>query len=155
MKVTAMLDKLRPSSDIKYVAWGTIKRKSVYGWTEAQVRRQLVSVEFCGEHVTVHRKIAAELEHIQGHIRRWERLNKAERWTPERIEAFNWRAIRGGTSLSRHAHAIALDIDPAHNAYNGSTTNIPRHVLQIFINHGWCWGGSWKSPVDPMHLQRH
>lgn len=155
MLVSKMREHLRPSSGVKYEPWTTLKRKRVYGWTEKQVRKQLVTVDFCGKHVAVHKKVAADLAEIAKRIRKWERLNGHESWKPKDVQSFCWRPIRGGKTLSRHAHAIAIDVDPAHNAYNGTTTDIPRHVIQIFINEGWCWGGQWHSPVDAMHFQKH
>lgn len=155
MLIKEMREQLRPSSGQKYQAWTTLKRKAVYGWTEASVRRQLVTVNFCGKTVSVHRLVASDLRHISATIRRWEHLNKKPHWVPKRIEAFNWRPIRNGKSLSRHAHAIAVDIDPVTNVYNGTKTDLPRHVIQIFINHGWAWGGNWNSPTDAMHFQKH
>ena len=147
--------KLRWPGKVPYVAWSTLKRKSVYGWTEASVRRQLVPVLLLGKRIYVHRKIAADVTAIENAVRRYESAHGRPHWNATRIDVFNWRPIRGGTSLSRHAHAIALDINPVQNPMGATKTTLPSYVVQIIVDHGFDWGGRWQSPVDPMHFQRH
>jgi hypothetical protein len=157
--VKAMRSLLKPAKT-RYVAWGVLHRKAVYGATERAVRKQLVTIVWCGKSITVHRKEVVSLKRVEDRIRRKEKAKGYKTWTPRRVDTFNWRPVRGGKSLSRHAHAIALDIDPESNRmhahYNGViTTTLPARVVQAFIDEGWSWGGNWTAPCDPMHMQRH
>jgi len=68
---------------------------------------------------------------------------------------YNFRAKRGNpNSLSMHAYACAIDLDPAHNPFQSSHGTMPAAVVQIFAEQGAEWGGLW-SPAsrDPMHFQ--
>jgi D-alanyl-D-alanine carboxypeptidase len=68
--------------------------------------------------------------------------------------AYNFRLMRGGTKLSMHSWACAVDFDSARNAFGDTTPNfatIPA-VLDAFASEGWTWGGQWKKP-DGMHWQ--
>lgn len=145
-----------------YSAWSLTKRKVVYGFTEAQVRRNLVRVSFCGRGVWVHKRMAPSLSRAGAAIREYERKHPdtTKKWVPDRVDGFAWRTIRGGKSLSRHAHGIAIDIEPATNPsyrrYNSTiTTTIPLRVINALRAEGWQWGGEWDAPCDTMHFQRH
>ena len=67
---------------------------------------------------------------------------------------FNYRVVRGGSSLSMHAYGCAVDFDPARNGLGDSTPNFANvpEVLKAFADEGWTWGGSWARP-DGMHWQ--
>lgn len=67
---------------------------------------------------------------------------------------FNYRLVRGGSSLSMHAYGCAVDFDPARNGMGDTTpnfANVPA-VLKAFADEGWIWGGDWGRP-DGMHWQ--
>lgn len=95
--------------------------------------------------------------------------------------AFNFRAITGGTELSNHGKGCAIDINPINNPYvwyeNGVLTwedpdadlyldrdaedAYERHMInhddlcyQLFIAHGWSWGGDWADPIDYQHFEK-
>ena len=157
--VKDMREKLHAGA-MKQRVWSTLRRKAVFGMSEASVRKQLQTVTFCGKKVAVHKKIVASLAAVEHDIRAHEKAHKEEAWVPDRIDCFSWRPIRGGTSLSRHAHAVALDINPRTNAYHTSytgsasqTTDIPIRVFQAFKDHGWTLGVEWNKPLDSMHVQ--
>lgn len=69
---------------------------------------------------------------------------------------FNFRRKRGGTGLSIHSWAAAIDLAPAINAFGvryGSRENMmPMQVVDIFRAEGWVWGGLWSN-ADAMHFQ--
>ncbi|HUV04360.1 MAG TPA: M15 family metallopeptidase [Armatimonadota bacterium] len=66
---------------------------------------------------------------------------------------FAFRVMRNSSRLSVHSWAIAIDIDPKHNAL-GTAGRMPRWVVRIFEDIGFIWGGRWKgSGCDPMHFQ--
>lgn len=155
MLVSKMRSLLRWPGKVRYVAWSTLRRKMVYGYTESQVRSRLTRISLFGVGVAVHRKAAPVFIKWNTQVRAYERAHGLKPWYARDIQCFNWRVIRGGTSLSRHAHAIAVDIDPARNVYNGEVTTIPSYVIQIGVDCGLDWGGRWHDPVDPMHFQLH
>jgi len=88
---------------------------------------------------------------------------------------FNFRYIAGTRTISRHGLGMAIDINPIQNPYQrGDTiwpiagtpyldrTNVrPGMIIhgdvvhQAFVSRGWIWGGSWRSPLDFHHFERH
>lgn len=66
---------------------------------------------------------------------------------------FNFRVIRGRAALSTHAFGISIDIDPEGNPLGATKGRIPIWVVNIFKNHGWTWGGDFKSRKDWQHFQ--
>lgn len=94
---------------------------------------------------------------------------------------FNYRMVDGSTNLSRHALGCAIDINPFYNPYvvfhkNGSgqpyispegseiyadrsqdfAYKIDENDLcyQLFKEHGFTWGGDWRSCKDYQHFQK-
>jgi hypothetical protein len=64
------------------------------------------------------------------------------------------RAMRGSDTLSTHAWAVAIDIDPAHNPMGSRlVTTFPAWFVDCFTRHGFEWGGEWKGRKDAMHMQ--
>lgn len=65
--------------------------------------------------------------------------------------AYTPRVRRGSSRLSNHARGIAIDIDPVDNPmFKGSRGDMPQKVIDVFIRHGWKWGGVYG---DPMHFE--
>jgi peptidoglycan hydrolase-like protein with peptidoglycan-binding domain len=72
-----------------------------------------------------------------------------------RIGAYNCRSVTNGSTWSSHAWAAAVDINPDRNPYssrNRLITNMPTTFVEAFTGNGFGWGGSWRSPKDPMHM---
>lgn len=94
---------------------------------------------------------------------------------------FNYRAVEGTDSLSRHALGCAIDINPFYNPYivfnkdgSGETyispqgseiyadrsKNFPYKIdendlcYKLFTEHGFIWGGNWNSCKDYQHFQK-
>ena len=71
---------------------------------------------------------------------------------------FNYRAIRGGSSWSRHAWGTAIDLDPARNQLHqqGDSAQFAKKeyskMLDIFEAHGWLSLGRLKN-YDWMHVE--
>jgi len=76
------------------------------------------------------------------------------------------RGVRGGSTASPHAWAIAIDINPNHHLRGGkdvldtSDTNYRwasppslSAIAPFFTRLGFAWGGHWGSPKDPMHFE--
>ena len=91
---------------------------------------------------------------------------------------FNYRLIAGTDRLSNHSYGLAIDINPFYNPYvtarSGKTQvspvgadayadrsqdfayKIDREDLcyQLFIAHGFTWGGDWKNSKDYQHFEK-
>jgi hypothetical protein len=92
---------------------------------------------------------------------------------------FCYRTIAGSKKLSKHAQGLAIDINPLYNpcvktgkdgqrivqpATAGKYTNrkksfpykIDRNDLcyRLFIQHGFTWGGNWRSLKDYQHFEK-
>ena len=71
---------------------------------------------------------------------------------------FNYRAMRGGSSWSRHAWGTAIDLDPARNQLHqqGDSAQFAkkeyRKMIDIFEAHGWLSLGRLKN-YDWMHFE--
>lgn len=92
--------------------------------------------------------------------------------------AFCYRMTTSGKSLSNHALGCAIDINPRQNPYfdfsegeavwyhDGDEEYLDRtaekeHMIteedlcyQLFIEHGFTWGGSWNNPRDYQHFEK-
>lgn len=91
---------------------------------------------------------------------------------------FNYRALPSG-KLSNHAYGLAIDLNPFYNPYvtnrsDGSVNIAPAgseeyadreqafaHKIdtedpacRLFIQHGFTWGGSWRSVKDYQHFEK-
>ena len=94
---------------------------------------------------------------------------------------FCYRVVDGTTKLSNHAKGLAIDINPLYNPYvkfnaDGSPyTKLPvcepyidrsdavvnpyridtdDLCYQLFIQHGFRWGGAWKNSRDYQHFEK-
>lgn len=92
---------------------------------------------------------------------------------------FCYRKVAGSNKLSKHAQGLAIDINPLYNpcvktgkdgrrivqpATAGKYTNrkktfpykIDRNDLcyRLFIQHGFTWGGNWRSLKDYQHFEK-
>ena len=92
--------------------------------------------------------------------------------------AFNFRFISHTTKISNHGKGMAIDINPLYNPYiktvNGNlniepansteyvdrTKDFPHKIdendlaYQLFIAHGFSWGGAWSSSKDYQHFEK-
>lgn len=90
---------------------------------------------------------------------------------------FNYRVVAGSTHLSNHAYGMAIDINPFQNPYITYPGGVERispvgsepyadrnsgleHMIlrgdlcyQLFTEHGFFWGGNYKSMKDYQHFE--
>ena len=95
----------------------------------------------------------------------------------DNTSSFNYRLVAGTSELSNHAYGLAIDINPFENPYciwsmdvispDGSARFADRSLrepymihtddlcYQLFVSHGWSWGGSWSGSVsDYQHFEK-
>ena len=90
-----------------------------------------------------------------------------------------YRQIAGSDKLSKHARGIAIDINPLYNpcvkrrkdgtlwvqpstatAYADRNARYPYKIkrgdlcYRLFIQHGFRWGGDWRSKKDYQHFEK-
>jgi hypothetical protein len=66
-------------------------------------------------------------------------------WMPRHI---SWDDAR---ELSMHAWGLAFDVNVSTNAY-GEPPQLDPEIVEIFEEHGFNWGGRWRTP-DGMHFE--
>ena len=100
--------------------------------------------------------------------------------TANNTSCFNYRKVAGSQKLSKHAQGLAVDINPLYNPclhvrtgkvdppagapYSTSRsasrpTPVPMIMAgdlchRLFIEHGFVWGGAWRSIKDYQHFER-
>jgi hypothetical protein len=71
--------------------------------------------------------------------------------------AFNYRPVRGSSTLSNHARGAAIDwaadYNPLGQDWHPSHGMLPVEFIQAFQAEGWRWGGLYKGRKDPMHFE--
>lgn len=93
---------------------------------------------------------------------------------------FNFRVVSGTTKLSKHSQGLAIDINPLYNPYihlnNGKVEpangkpyatnrtanrkvpvpfiNTSDLCYRLFIQHGFRWGGAWRTVKDYQHFEK-
>lgn len=67
--------------------------------------------------------------------------------------SYNYRNVRGASSLSCHSFGAAIDIDADHNRLGSTHGRMPQPVIDAFKAQGFFWGGDFKSRKDFMHFQ--
>lgn len=98
--------------------------------------------------------------------------------TDNNTSCFNFRMVEGSKNLSKHALGLAIDINPFYNPYvtypNGQirispigseayadrSADFPHKIdendlcFRLFDEHGFTWGGNWKTLKDYQHFQK-
>lgn len=149
--------------------------ETLFGRTEAEIRRHGRSATFLGHRVFVNTLLLEPLEAVEHEIRDAARGDPAvAHWIDELdvVYSFASRSIAGSGSRSFHAWGMAVDLRPA--SYGGrhvywrwsrardrkgwSRIPIgqrwapPRAVVEAFERQGFVWGGKWFH-FDAIHFE--
>lgn len=109
--------------------------------------------------IRCHRLCAESLKRVLAAIWTAAKFNQAtiEKWGMHLYGgAYEFRQVRGGTSLSSHSWGCAIDWDPEGNAMGDQTPNFANcpEVCKAFADEGWTHGMDWKGKgKDAMHWQ--
>ena len=135
----------------------------VYGDSEAEVRDNLVSVEWPGEGTVAFNErngAAAALEAVADELT--DLPGEYKKYFTETAGTFNWRTISGTERMSAHSYAIAIDLNVDYSNYwrwqdkTGENleyeNRIPWAIVEVFERHGFIWGGKWHH-YDTMHFE--
>ncbi|MBQ9641373.1 MAG: M15 family metallopeptidase [Bacteroidaceae bacterium] len=99
--------------------------------------------------------------------------------TANNTSCFNFRFVTGTRTVSKHGLGMAIDINPLYNPYirlrdghvepaagrafvqdRHRRTDIPMKIdandlcCKLFKQHGFKWGGDWKSVKDYQHFEK-
>jgi hypothetical protein len=142
--------------------------------TRGQTEARLVSVDFLGLTVSVHRLAAAALVAVARDLRGLREEDPQVRAFLSGLKAlagYNWRPIDGTRSRSYHSYGIAVDLVP--KSYGGRHVYwrwsmehdpdwyaipyarrwmVPEAVVRAFEARGFVWGGKWRF-FDTMHFE--
>jgi D-alanyl-D-alanine carboxypeptidase len=136
---------------------------AIYGKTNTDVQKNLVTVDWFGQSLKVSRimgaadqlgKVKAELGKANSDLR--------PHLTPS-AGAFVWRTIAGTSRISAHGYGIAIDIATAKTDYwqwakfsperiPAVRKKVPQAIIDAFERHGFIWGGNWYH-FDTMHFE--
>lgn len=128
--------------------------EALYGKGGPAVVPNLVTVDFLGKSVQVHKLVAPCLQAVANDIKK-ANINYT-------IKAMGgYREEKGGGNVAvqdgYHYYGVAVDINPDQNGfYQGGASHpydIPKQYVDIFHAHGWSWGGNWNSVKDYMHFE--
>lgn len=137
--------------------------KKMYGSTEAEVRKNLVSVNWFGQKVpfTKVNGAADRLRAVASELSKYPELRSYLKSSG----SFYWRKVRGANRLSAHSYGISIDVGVDKSDYwlwknpkKSETAEItyanrmPKQLVLIFEKHGFIWGGRWYH-YDTMHFE--
>ena len=148
---------------------------SLYGGsTRKQIEQNIVSMNFLGYKINVHKIVVQPLKRVEKEILK---LNKTDQETIyffktlRSIFGYNWRLIGDTQRKSNHCWGTAIDILPKNwkkkkiywmweRSFNKNWFMVPKKsrwcppdsIVQIFENEGFIWGGKWDL-WDNMHFE--
>lgn len=107
----------------------------------------------------IHKKCVKSLEIVMNRIKKEVSPADIEKYQLDVCGGtYNFRLKRGGSSLSIHSWAAAIDLSHLINRFGrawsprAELNMMPKVVVRMFEDEGWTWGGLWSTP-DGMHFQ--
>lgn len=142
--------------------------KKMYGATENEVKKNLVTIVWCPNLVNQKIKVT-KVNGVDKAIQAVSaELDKHPELRPYLLNiggTFNWRKISGTNRMSTHSFGMTIDINTRYADYwqwNCKCKNegeklkyrnrIPKIIVDIFEKHGFIWGGKWYH-YDTMHFE--
>ena len=137
--------------------------KKMYGNNEAEVKNNLVDVEWFGQKIPFTKVNGANLQlaKVAADLKAMPEMKKYL----TKASSFYWRKVRGANRQSAHSYGIAIDINTTYSNYwlwsnpKCSETDklkyenqIPLEIVKVFEKHGFVWGGRWYH-YDTMHFE--
>lgn len=137
--------------------------KKMYGNSEAEVKKNLVDVEWFGQKIPFTKINSANLQlaKVAADLKAMPEMKKYL----TKASSFYWRKVRGANRQSAHSYGIAIDINTTYSNYwlwsnpKCSETDklkyenqIPLEIVKVFEKHGFVWGGRWYH-YDTMHFE--
>ena len=137
--------------------------KKMYGSSEAEVKKNLVDVEWFGQKIPFTKVNGANLQlaKVAADLKALPEMKKYL----TNASSFYWRKVRGANRQSAHSYGIAIDINTTYSSYwlwsnpKCSETDklkyenkIPLEIVEVFEKHGFIWGGRWYH-YDTMHFE--
>ena len=137
--------------------------KKMYGNNEAEVKKNLVDVEWFGQKIPFTKVNGANLQlaKVATDLKSMPEMKKYL----TNASSFYWRKVRGANRQSAHSYGIAIDINTTYSNYwlwsnpKCSETDklkyenqIPLEIVEVFEKHGFVWGGRWYH-YDTMHFE--
>lgn len=118
-----------------------------------EIAAKLVNLDFLGKNVQVHKLASGCLQAVADEIK-----SKNVDYTIRAMGCYRFNEDAPGIlgTASYHNYGIACDINPDTNPYTHASSakhDIPEEYVQAFYNHGWSWGGDWKTVKDYMHFE--
>lgn len=110
-------------------------------------------------HILFHKRCADSLKRVLDNI--WDAVgHDVEKIKQLRYDQFsgsyNLRLMRGGTAMSMHSFAVALDVDADENVFHSEKHLFTDDSLIVvkFKEEGAIWGGDWSpGSIDAQHFQ--
>lgn len=121
------------------------------GWGTAPARsKQLGLAHYSGGAVRIRKRLVPLVnklfwltEHVYGY-----------KVKPRQTFGYAPRSVRGGSRISNHGRGLAIDINSLANPMSTSfRSNLPPRLIRIWEQHGFDWGGYYRSRPDAMHFE--
>ena len=111
------------------------------------------------QHILIHRKCSESLIRVMASI--WDAvghdLSKIKQLRYDQFDgSYNLRPMRGGSALSMHSFACAIDFDASDNVFHSEKHLFTDDSLIIvkFKEEGWICGLDWSpGSIDAQHVQ--
>jgi hypothetical protein len=135
---------------------------AAYGAFAAQVREALVTIDFAGTKLKVHRMVAPAFLRVAARVEALAKEDPSVRPFLKNVGGtFNWRFIANTRRQSAHSYGVSLDVNAARSDYwewrkprepVRWRNSVPQALVDAFEAEGFIWGGRWYH-YDTMHFE--